>query len=275
MACFHRRSRPLHGLVRASLPLLLALDLGQCLAADAGAGIGGVSITVSDATPDDGVWPWLWIVNNVDWASPASAVQVAAGLTADPATTTAWSGVPLDASATDGTSASASASVGGTALDAGAGASGSAAASATAGDGAWAIAQVFDGRFMVGAGTTVTVTATVSDLFAHADGGFAQALVSLQIAGADGSGPAADQAWIFDTPDFSDINGEETLSVTWTNASSDAVWGNLWITASAQAIAPAPIPEPATAGMLAAGLAVLGCLGRRRSAAAARLFDSD
>ncbi len=260
-----RHRLPLQRLVRlACLSALLASGSQASIAADAGAGIGNIAISVADATPGDGNSPWIWIVNNVDWATPSSAVQVAAGLSSPGSTSTAWSGVALSLAAS-GATASANATVGGPALDASAGATGWAGASAVDGDGAWAISQVFDGTVLAGAGTTVQVTATVSGLYAHALGGFAQALVSLQIAGADGSDPASDQAWIFDSADYADSNGEETLSVTWTNISGDAAWADLWIGASAQAIA-APVPEPGPALLFAAGLAGLAWRARRRTA---------
>ena len=243
-----------------ALPLSLALAspavMGQTTA---NAAITNVKVQVIDLTPDDGIWPWVWVVNNVDWAPTASStmVQIPAGFQQQDG----WLGTSLGAALASG-GASASASTGASDFSGTGGGSASASAQAEAGTASWSVAQLFDGEFFAGAGTQVVVTADVHGLAANAQGGSAMALASLGISAVDGSGFDSSQAWVFDSPYFVDASMPSTLTVRWDNFSDSAATGRLLVDVSAQAIS---VPEPAPAAMLAVA-ALLGLATRRRRA---------
>ena len=217
-----------------------------------------VKVQVVDLTPDDGIWPWVWVVNNVDWAPTASSAM--AQIPAAFQQSDGWLGTSLAAAlAADGTSAFAA--TGANDFSSADGGSASASAQAQGGASAWSVAQLFGGQFIAGAGTGIVVTADVQFLAAHAGGGSAMALASLGISNADGSRFDSSQAWVFDGPDFIDASTPSTLTVRWDNFSDSSATGQLLVDVSAQALS---VPEPGTAGMLslAAFLGVVVC--RRR-----------
>jgi MYXO-CTERM domain-containing protein len=227
--------------------------------------ITAVKVQVVDLTPDDGVWPWVWVVNNVDWAPTASStmVQIPSGFQESDG----WLGTSLTA-ALAAYGASAFASTGASDFSSAQGGSASASAQAQGGASAWSVAQLFVGQFIAGAGTEVVVTADVQTLAANADGGSAMALASLGISSADGSSFDSSQAWIFDSPSFSDASTPSTLTARWDNFSDSSATGQLLVNVSAQALS---VPEPSTSEMF--GLAaLLGAAAwcRRRPAAAKR-----
>ena len=241
-----------------ALPLSLAVaSLPAVGQTTANAAITNVKVQVVDLTPDDGIWPWVWVVNNVDWAPTASStmVQVPSGFLQQDG----WVGTSLAAALAAG-GASASASTGAGDFSSTGGGSASASARAEGGAASWSVAQLFDGAFFAGAGTEVVVTADVQFLATDAHGGSASALASLGISAADGSGFDSSQAWIFDSPYFADASTPSALTVRWDNFSDAAATGRLLVDVSAQAIS---VPEPAPAAMLAAA-ALLGLATRRR-----------
>jgi hypothetical protein len=209
-----------------------------------------VKVQVVDLTPNDGIWPWVWVVNNVDWvptASSAMAQTAAAFQESD-----GWLGTSL-AAALEADGASASASTGANDFSSGDGGSASASAQAQGGASAWSVAQLFNGLFFAGAGTEVVVTG----------GGSAMALASLGISSADGSSFDSGQAWVFDSPDFIDASTPSTLTVRWDNFSDSSATGQLLVDVSAQALS---VPEPGTAQMFNLA-AFLGVVAFRRRAA--------
>ena len=219
-----------------------------------------VKVQVVDLTPNDGIWPWVWVVNNVDWvptASSAMAQTPAAFQESD-----GWLGTSL-AAALEADGASASASTGANDFSSGDGGSASASAQAQGGASAWSVAQLFSGLFFAGAGTEVVVTADVQFIAAHAGGGSAMALASLGISSADGSSFDSSQAWVFDSPDFIDASTPLTLTVRWDNFSDSSATGQLLVDVSAQALS---VPEPGTAQMFSLA-AFLGVVAFRRRAA--------
>lgn len=223
----------------------------QAQTASAVATLSNVRIEVVDLLPDDGLWPWVSVISNVDWVPLSSSTTAEVG---DPALGQAWSGWLGSAQQSQAVlgSAQATASLGAGDLYSGVG--GSASASAAGGLSGWAITQLFGGRILAGAGTRVVVTAQVDALSASSGGGWAQAVASLGIANETGGQFDESQAWVFDAPDFNSSHLPSTLSVHWDNTSHDAVWGQLLVTASAQVSA---VPEPGPAAMLALGLAAL------------------
>jgi PEP-CTERM motif len=249
-------------LLKAKLLLCLFINLAApaAQAATASASLSNVRVQLVDLTPDDGNFPWVWVVNNVDWVARTSSVSAQIPDAAVGQESLGWLGGTLSAQTLfGGTQAHAAISSAGDLSDA----SGSASATAADGLSAWAISQIFSGRVMAGAGTRVVVTAQLDGISAWANGGLAQATASLGLANETGGAFDSSQAWAFDSPDFQQTDAPTMLSVHWDNASADAAWGQLWITLSAQAIAAtAPVPEPASALLLGLGLAALAA--RRR-----------
>lgn len=223
-----------------------------------------VQVQVIDLTPDDGNWPWLYVVNSVDWAPTASSATAQVDTTSGPSERDGWLGTVLSA-AQSGVHASASATTGSGDFSSGGASSAGVSAQASWNGSAWSVAQLFGGEFFAGAGTEVVVTADVQSIVADGgnDGGSAMALASLGISNADGSAFDSSQAWIFDSPSFVDASTPTTLTVRWYNYSSDSATGQLWVEASAQAIS--SVPEPASAAMI--GVAALLGVARLRGVA--------
>lgn len=228
--------------------------------------LANVKVQVVDLTPDDGIWPWVWVVNNVDWAPQASSTVAQIGAAGTPRESHGWLGTPLTA-ALGSAHASASASTGSTDFSAPDGAWASASAQATGGASSWSVAQLFSGHFFAGAGTQVVVTADVQSLEVVAAHGSSMALASLGISNADGSAFDSGQAWSFDGPDFIDASTPSTLTVRWDNLSDAAQTGQLWVTVSAQALS--AVPEPGGMSMMALA-ALAGAAIRRRMPLASR-----
>lgn len=251
-----RQARPL-------LCLLLALTAPLGHAASASASLSHVRVEVVDLTPGDGNWPWVWVVSNVDWVARTSSASVQIPDPLNGQEQLGWLGDTLSAQALLG-STQATAAVSSVA-DLGGGGSTTGSALATASDGlsAWAIAQIFSGRVMAGAGTRIVVTAQLDGVSASAGGGQAQATASLGIANDSGGAVDSSQAWAFESPDFTQTDAPATLSVHWDNTSADAAWGQLWVNVSAQAMSASPVPEPASALLLGLGLAALAARRRR------------
>ena len=252
------------GKAKPLLCLFLSLTAPLAQAATASASVSNVRVEVVDLTPNDGNWPWAWVVNNVDWVARTSS---ASAQIPDPLTSQeqlGWLGDTLSAQALFGGTQATAAIASVADLGSGGNTMGSATAAARDGLSAWAIAQIFSGRVMAGPGTRLVVTAQLDGIWVNADGGSAQATASLGIADANGGGFDSGQAWAFDSPDFSQTNAPTTLSVHWDNPGADAAWGQLWVTVSAQAIAAtAPVPEPTSALLLGLGLATLAARRRR------------
>jgi hypothetical protein len=242
------------------LCLLLALAAPLAQAATASASLSHVRVEVVDLTPGDGNWPWIWVVNNVDWVARTSSVNVHIPDATLGEERLGWLGDPLSAQALFG-STQANAAIS-SAADLSS-ATGSASAEASDGLSSWAVAQIFSGRVMAGAGTRIVVTAQLDGISANAAGGSAQATASVGIANEAGGAFDSSQAWAFDSPGFQQTDAPATLTVHWDNPGADAAWGQLWITVSAQAIAAAPVPEPASALLLGLGLAALAVRRRR------------
>jgi hypothetical protein len=243
-----------------ALPLSLALASPPVMGrTTANAAITNVKVQVIDLTPDDGIWPWAWVVNNVDWAPTASStmVQIPSGFQQQ----NGWLGTSLAAALAD-SGASASAWTGASDFSSAGGGSASASAQAQGGAASWSVAQLFDGELFAGAGTQVVVTADVQVLAVDAEGGSAMALASLGISAVDGSGFDSSQAWVFDSPYFADASTPSTLTVRWDNFSDATATARLLVDVSAQAIS---VPEPAPAAMLAVA-ALLGLATRHRRA---------
>jgi hypothetical protein len=220
-----------------------------------------ISYQVVDLNPDNGISPWVWVPSYVDWLPQTASVSAQVDAPTLSQLASGWLGAGQSASVA-ASDAQASAWVG--LGDLSSGASGSATVSASDGLSATAIAQIFSGRFLAGADTGLIFTATVEELQADAAGGLAQAVASLVTYNIGGSGVDISQAMVFDAPGFyfSDLNG--TLTVSWSNASSDAVWGQLDAVVSAQVLSVSAVPEPTTSVMLAVG--GLGLLAARRRA---------
>lgn len=248
-------------LLKAKLLLCLFIHLAApaAQATTASASLSNVRVELVDLMPDDGNYPWVWVVNNVDWVARTSSVSAQIPDAAMGQESLGWLGDTLSAQALfGGTQAHAAISSTGDLSNA----SGSASATAADGLSAWAISQIFSGRVMAGAGTRIVVTAQLDGISAVANGGLAQATASLGIANDTGGAFDSSQAWAFDSPDFSQTEATAMLRVQWDNSSADAAWGQLWVNVSAQAMAAAPVPEPASALLLGLGLAALAA--RRR-----------
>jgi len=247
---------------------LACASLSATAQTTASAQLTNVKVQVVDLTPDDGIWPWVWVVNNVDWAPQASSAVAQVDAADAPRESDGWLGTPLTA-ALGSADASASASTGASDFSAPDGAWASASAQATRGASSWSVAQLFGGQFFAGAGTEVVVTADVQSLEVDAAHGSAMALASLGISNADGSAFDSSQAWSFDGPDFVDASTPSTLTVRWDNFSDAAQAGQLWVTVSAQALS--AVPEPSGVSMLALA-ALVGAAIRRRANPSSRTW---
>lgn len=115
--------------------LLVALVLAAASAAataqtTASVQLTNVKVQVVDLTPDDGIWPWVYVVNNEDWAPQASSAMAQTDTADAPRESDGWLGTSLTA-ALASADANAFASTGATDFSGPDGASASASAQAT------------------------------------------------------------------------------------------------------------------------------------------------
>ncbi|MCY4745312.1 PEP-CTERM sorting domain-containing protein [Pelomonas sp. UHG3] len=226
-----------------------------------------VSTVALDAEPwITGAWPWLVQNTGPGWPATGESTGVTAQLTdADLLDgEQGWLGTNRQAALAHGLS-SASASVSFTGGDLSSAGAASSFASASNGEVATATARLWDAAFMVGGRTRVVVTMTLDSLSAAGQGGTAMALATLGLwQNSNGAGFVNAEAQAIDAPGFSfAYTGPSTLSVSWDNPSTDTAVARITLLTSAQVLSAAPVPEPASAVLLALGLAALAWRRRR------------
>lgn len=205
----------------------------------------------------NGQWP--------TWVAPASGAMSGLNAPSFMDSMSGWQGQTLSASVADGASL-AQASVLGQQVDNLNGVSASASVTASNGQSGWAFANVFDGQVLVGGNATITVNALISSL--HVSGTMAQANAYIQICTTDFVTDTCDPehyAEAFVDASSPNYSGPSMLTTNWTNPGATGwVKMRIGLTASADSLAAAPVPEPATWALWLSGLAGAGLFARRR-----------
>lgn len=231
----------------------------------ASAGIARVGISDLSLSVSGGEW-WYWLPHDQAWLAPTAATAAALENPSMADGATGWHGAAYDVTVVDASSfakAGIGAATGGNLLD---GVSASAQVSADAGHSGWAFAQVFDGYIMVGGNATITLSTTLTELFAEGD--VAQANATIELCSTDFTTDVCEPlnyAEAFVDATSGPYGGPATLSASWTNPGATG-WARLRIglSASAESDQPNAVPEPASLAMLMTGLAMLGLSRRGR-----------
>ncbi|MEO6276320.1 PEP-CTERM sorting domain-containing protein [Roseateles sp.] len=232
----------------------------------AAADVAGVVLTDIKVAASGGQW-WDVIFKDVSWLEPTAGAV--AGLD-DPATSdskSGWHGNAMTASVSDYHGAATAGTTAATSGDFD-GMTAFANAAATNRESVWAFSKVYDGKVLVGSGTTITVSAKLADIYASGTG-TSQANASIELCGADFSN-AADAlvncvpmsfAEAFVDQSLPGYTGPSVLSASWTNDSSDGAWTwmRIGLSASVQAL-----PEPTSAMLCLASLGAAAAVRRRR-----------
>lgn len=260
----------------AAAVLAAAACIPHAQAATAQVAISDVTVTISslDERPwETGNWPWIAQNTGPGWPASAESTVVEADIT-DAAVhqqASGWLGTnrAVTASAAKGSaegSAEGSAHAGVSFAGADLFSPGAAwsFASAVNGESASAVARLWDAAFMVGARTQIVVNFKLDSLSAQGDGGTASALASLAMwSGEFGSDLVSAEAQVIASPDYAvSYDGPWNLSVTWRNSSVNMAVAQVALLTSAQVLSATPVPEPAPAWLLLAGLA--GVAGWRK-----------
>lgn len=237
------------------------------LAASQLASAGVARVGVSDLSLSvNGGEGWYWLPHDQGWLQPTAAAAAALENPSAADGANGWHGAAYDAAVVDASSfalAGIGAATGGNLLD---GVGASASVSADAGRSGWAFAQLFDGYIMVGGNATITLSTTLTELFA--DGDTAQANATIELCSTDFSTDICEPlnyAEAFVDATSGPYDGPMTLSASWTNPGATG-WARLRIglSASAESDALNAVPEPSSIAMLLTGLAMLGLTRRQR-----------
>lgn len=258
-----------HRISAAAAVLAWAACLPSAQAATAQVAISNVTVTISALDPEPwvtGNWPWIVQNTGPGWPATAESTVVEADI-ADAALHQAASGWLGTSRSVAASAAMGSANAGVSFAGADLYSPGAAwsFASAVEGESASAVARLWDAAFMVGARTQIVVNFKLDSLSAQGDGGTASALASLAMWSGDFGGDLVSaEAQVIASPDYSvSYDGPWNLSVTWRNSSTSMAVAQVALLTSAQVLSVAtPVPEPASAWLLLAGL--MGVAGWRR-----------
>ncbi|NRF71708.1 PEP-CTERM sorting domain-containing protein [Aquincola sp. S2] len=231
----------------------------------AAAGIAKVGVS-NLALSVNGGEGWYWLPHDQNWLQPTSSTAAALENPSLADSASGWHGAPYDATVIDASSfakANIGAATGGNLLD---GVAASAETAADAGHTGWAFAQVFDGYIMVGGNATITLSTTLTELFA--DGDIAQANAYIELCSTDFTTDICEPlnyAEAFVDATSGPYAGPMTLSASWTNPGATG-WARMRIglAASAETDAPNTVPEPGSFAMLLTGLGMVGLMRRHR-----------
>lgn len=237
-------------------------------ASSASATAGVATITLFDLNPTDGLTPSLTFFGDTSassaFANGATAADTAGGLFADTALSLTVPQVTVSGS----TGAF--------------GAQGSASSSGGDGSGNWIGGDgqgVVYASFEVGPWTGVLIqlsyagqaTTTAGQVGSFSEAALATAAVNLNIWSADGMenhsasrSLYASSVWEGSGYTGQDLSFSGNIRLTYANLSEIALNGDVVVSAYAYASSAVPVPEPATTGLLLAGLAGLGAVVRRR-----------
>lgn len=246
----------------------LRLTIGAALLAAAQvatAGIARVEVSNLTLSVTGGEW-WAWTPKNVNWLPPTAETLANLDNPALSQGATGWHGDAQASQVIDGSSFAMAGMTQATGGDIN-GVTAFAEVEANDGQSGWAFAKLFDGQIMVGGGATLTITATLADLFATGD--TAQANAFIEFCSTD---------FVTETCDFANYteafvdstsgpySGPNVITASWTNPGATA-WAKLrfGLSASADTDAPRTVPEPASITMLLTGLGLLGLCRRRYS----------